>query len=317
MPVKEGRSLMKRFVRWLFPLLIVGGLLGSLAARGSGVSSPATSRRSELDYFKAVNRAEPPRDPQLLFLLMGQYANANMHRDGVEFFSTLMKEFEPRLSDGQKSLYLAAIGLLRAGHSNAVPFFSRIGWVRETIGILEQAKQLSGGQIFVVRWISGMVYAQLPAIFNQRKAAAADLTWCVENSDKAPHAGWLREVYLRLADLYRMDGRTAQAQEYLRLSGYADFEKPVTLTTPFAEDLATGHTYFRSLNPRLKFYARENYHEELSIVLNAPGLFGQRFFGSRFNLEDVRSFKPDVTIDRRTELKIGGTRIEFIPVQGG
>jgi glyoxylase-like metal-dependent hydrolase (beta-lactamase superfamily II) len=29
------------------------------------------------------------------------------------------------------------------------------------------------------------------------------------------------------------------------------------------------------------------------------------------------SFKPDVTIDRRTELKIGGTRIELIPVQGG
>ena len=52
-------------------------------------------------------------------------------------------------------------------------------------------------------------------------------------------------------------------------------------------------------------------------MLNAPGLFGQRFFGSRFNLEDVRTFKPDVTIDRRTELKIGGTRIEFIPVQGG
>ena len=390
---------MKSFVRWLFPLLIGGALLGSLAAGGSGVSSPATSRRPELDYFKAVNRAEPPRDPQLLFLLMGQYANANMHRDGIEFFSTLMKEFEPRLSDSQKSLYLAAIGLLRAGHSNAVPFFSRIGWVRETIGILEQANQLSGGQIFVVRWISGVVYAQLPAIFNQRKAALADLTWCVENSDKAPHAGWLREVYFRLADLYRLGGRTAEAQEYLRLSGYADFEKPVTLTTPFAEDLATGHTfspkriveivpgkvyalsgyefteyyfvvsddgreliaidagtrpdsaqaayealrayaprlpeltavvithahwdhvgghkYFRSLNPRLKFYARENYHEELSIVLNAPGLFGQRFFGSRFNLEDVRSFKPDVTIDRRTELKIGGTRIEFIPVQGG
>ena len=188
-----------------------------------------------------------------------------------------------------------------------------------------------------------MVYAQLPGFFNQREAALADLTWCVENADKAPHAGWLREVYYQLATLYRSDGRTAQAQEYLRLSGYADFEKPITLTTPFAEDLAAGHTfspkriaeivpgkvyalsgyefteyyfvvsddgreligidagtrpdsaqaayealrayaprlpeltavlithahwdhvgghkYFRSLNPRLKFYARENYHE--------------------------------------------------------
>lgn len=31
----------------------------------------------------------------------------------------------------------------------------------------------------------------------------------------------------------------------------------------------------------------------------------------------MRSFKPDVTIDRHTELKIGGTRVELIPVQGG
>jgi alkyl sulfatase BDS1-like metallo-beta-lactamase superfamily hydrolase len=34
-------------------------------------------------------------------------------------------------------------------------------------------------------------------------------------------------------------------------------------------------------------------------------------------MEDVRSFRPDVTIDTRTELTIGGTRIELIPVRGG
>jgi glyoxylase-like metal-dependent hydrolase (beta-lactamase superfamily II) len=82
-------------------------------------------------------------------------------------------------------------------------------------------------------------------------------------------------------------------------------------------DHVGGHTYFRSLNPRLKFYARENYREELATMLNAPGRFAQIFFGNRFNFEDVRSFKPDTTIDRQTEIKIGGTRIEFIPVHGG
>jgi glyoxylase-like metal-dependent hydrolase (beta-lactamase superfamily II) len=387
---------MKSSVRWLIALLVGSALAGTLANGGDGDSSP-TWHRPELEYFKAVNRAGPPRDPQLLLLLMAQYANANMHRDGIELFSNLMKEFEPRLSDRQRSLYLAAIGVLRAGHASNVPFFNRIGWVKETIEILEDAKRLSGGQVFVVRWISGVVYAQLPGIFNKREAALADLGWCVENVDKAPHAGWSREVYYQLARL--SDGRAAQAQEYLRLSGYADFRKPITLTTPFAEDPAAGHTfspkriaeivpgkvyalsgyefteyyfvvsddgreligidagtradsaqaayealqayapqlpeltavlithahwdhvgghkYFRSLNPRLKFYARESYQKELSIVLNAPGLFGPRFFGSRFSLEDVQSFKPDIMIDRHTEMKIGGTRIELIPVQGG
>ena len=390
---------MKSAVRWLFALLLGGVLIGSIYAGGNENSSPTTSHRPELEYFKAVNRAAPPRDPQLLFLLMGQYVNANMHREGIEFFSTVVKQFESRLSDRQKSLYLSAIGLLRAGYASEVPFLKRIGWVRETIEILEDAKRLSGGQVFVVRWISGVVYAQLPGIFNQREAALADLAWCVENADKAPHVGWLREVYYQLATLYQSDGRAVQAQEYLRLSGYAHFGKPITLTTPFAEDVAAGHTfspkhiaeiipgkvyalsgyefteyyfvvsddgreligidagtrpdsaqsayealrayapqlpeltailithahwdhvgghnYFRSLNPRLRFYARENYQKEISLVLNAPGLFGQRFFGSRFSLEDVRSFRPDITIDRHTEMKIGGTRIEFIPVQGG
>jgi glyoxylase-like metal-dependent hydrolase (beta-lactamase superfamily II) len=390
---------MNTAVRWLFALLLVGAWLGALAAGRDGGSSPTTGHRPELEYFKAVNRVGPPRDPQLLFLLMGQFANANLHRDGIAFFSTLVQEFEPRLSDRQKSLYLGAIGLLRAGHAHDVPLLQRSGWVRDTIAILEEAKQLSGGQVFVVRWMSGVVYAQLPSRFHQREAAFADLTWCVEHADQAPHAGWLREVYYQLATLYHLNGQTATAQEYLRLSGYTAFEKPITLTTPFAEDLSTGHTfapkriaeivpgkvyalsgyefteyyfvvsddgreligidagtrpdsaqaayealrayasrlpnltavlithahwdhvgghtYFRALNPRLKFYARANYHEEVSRELNAPGPFLPRFFGSRFNVEDVRRFTPDITIDRHTEVKIGGTRIEFIPVQGG
>src|SRR5262247_4389193 len=234
---------MKAAIRSLLALHAVGAFLGPLASAEDSGSSSANSHRPELEYFKAVNRAGPPRDPQLLFLLMGQYANANMHREGIEFFSARMKEFAPRLSDGQQSLYLSAIGLLRAGYASEVPFLNRIGWVRETIEILEDAKRLSGGQVFIVRWIAGVVYAQLPGIFNQKNAALADLTWCVENADKAPHVGWLREVYYRLATLYRLDGYAARSQEYLRLSGYADFGKPVTLTTPFAEDFATGHTF--------------------------------------------------------------------------
>jgi len=82
-------------------------------------------------------------------------------------------------------------------------------------------------------------------------------------------------------------------------------------------DHVGGHKYFRALNPRLHFYARNNYGEEIAREVGAPAVFDKQFFGEDFDPDNVRSFKPDITIDRRTELKIGGTRIELIPVQGG
>ena len=45
-----------------------------------------------------------------------------------------------------------------------------------------------------MNWIAGIVHAELPRQFDQRKAAEAELSWCLENADKAPHAGWLRRV---------------------------------------------------------------------------------------------------------------------------
>src|SRR5262249_23472536 len=240
---------------------------------------------------------------------------------------------------------------------------------------------------------------QLPGIFNQKTAALADLTWCVENADKAPHIGWLREVYYRLATLYRLDGHADRAQEYLRLSGYADFGKSVTLTTPFAEELATGHTFspkriaeivpdkvyalsgyefteyyfvvskdgreligidagtrpdsaqaayealrafapklpelttvfvthshwdhvgghrfFQSLKPVPRFYARDNFAEQLAVGTHGPQLWLKAFLGTRFREEDVEDFRPDVTIADRREISVGGSRIVLQPVRGG
>ena len=374
-------------------------LRGAPSAESSGIDSSSGSRRPELEYLKAVNSVAPPRDPQLLFLLMAQYSNANLQGEGADFFSARLKEFGPRLTDSQKALYLSAIGLLRARHASSVSLLHRIGYVKDTIAILDQAKQLSGGQVFVVNWIAAIVDTELPGFFHQRKAAQDELAWCLENADKAPHAGWLREVYYHLGKLALADGDQAKAQDYLRRSGYQGFDRPITLITPFSEEVASGHTfsprriaeivpgrvyalsgfefteyyfvvsddgrqligidagtrpdsakaafealrayapglpelttvfithahwdhvgghsYFRALNPRLHFYARSNYSEEVERDLNAPAIFDKRFFGERFNLDDVRSFKPDVTIDRRTELRVGGTRIELIPVQGG
>jgi glyoxylase-like metal-dependent hydrolase (beta-lactamase superfamily II) len=395
-------------MRNLFPVLLVllaitAGILVWAATRGTAKGSDnqpqSASSPPELEYLKAVNKAGPPKDPQLLFLLMGAFANASQQAQGAEFLSARLNEFGPRLTDAQKSLYLSAIGLLRAQHASSVALMHRMGYVRDTIAMLDDAKKLSGGQIFVVNWISGVVRSQFPGIFRQKQAALDDLTWCVANIDKAPHIGWLREVDFHLAKLALTDGDQAKAQAYLRQSGYKSFDNPVTLTTPFSIDKLSGHAfaprrivevvpgrvyalsgfefteyyfvvsddrrelfgidagtradsaktayealrayapnlpelttifvthshwdhiggqrYFRGLNPKPRFYARSNYREEIEGELNAPESIGKRFFGERFNLEDVRSFQPDTTIDRPTDLKIGGTTVELIPIHGG
>jgi hypothetical protein len=228
--------LSRRFIYLLTALLLGTALVtshGAFAAGESGSSSSSASHHPDLDYLKAVNSVAPPRDPELVFLLMAEYSNANLQGEGAEFFEARLKEFDSRLTAAQKALYLSAIGLLRAQHATSISLLHRIGYVKETISLLEQAKQLSGGQVFVVNWVAGIVHAELPRQFGQRKAAEAELGWCLENADKAPHAGWLREVYYHLGELATAEGEQTKAQDYLRSSGYKDFDRPITLMTPF------------------------------------------------------------------------------------
>src|SRR5262249_20777066 len=233
----------------------------------------------------------------------------------------------------------------------------------------------------------------------QRKTALEELSWCIEHADKAPHPAWLREAYYHLGKLALNDGDNTRAQDYLRRSGYSDFNRPITLATPFSEDKVTGHafaprrireviahrvyalsgfefteyyfvvskdgheliaidagtrpdfakgayealkayapglpplttvfvthahwdhvgghSYFRGLSSQPKFYGRGNYQEEFEKEFNAPEIFATQFFGERFSSQDVLSYKPDVTIDNRTDLNIGGSNFELIPAHGG
>src|ERR1700688_1306047 len=236
--------MMRKEVYLLLALLLVVGSLVYLGTNGTAASpAQSSSSRPELEYLKAVNSAGTPQDPQLIFLLMGEYANANQQAEGAEFFTARLNQFGPRLTDAQKSLYLSAIGLLRAQHASSVSLLHRVGYVKDTVAILDQAKQLSEGQVFVVNWIAGIVHTELPSFFHQTKAAQDELAWCVVNADKAPHAGWLREVYYHLGKLALADGEQAKAQDYLRRSGYKSFDRPITLITPFSEDVASGHGF--------------------------------------------------------------------------
>ena len=354
---------------------------------------------SQLEYLKSVNSVAVPKDPELMFILMAEFANSNLQDEGAEFFSERLREFEPQLTAVQKSLYLGMIGLLRAQNASRVPLPKRYRYVSDTIATLDQAKQLSGGQVFVVNWMAGVVRTEIPGFFRQRKTAQEELEWCLEHPDKAPHSAWLREVYYHLGKLALEDGDTAKAQEYLRRSGYPDFDHPITLATPFSEDRASGHafaprriseivpgrvyalsgfefteyyfvvsrdrnqligidagtrpdsaktayealqayapelpplttifishahwdhvgghSYFRSLSSHPRFYGRANYREEVDKEFSGPDTFAKQFFGERFNEETVRSYRPDIAIDKRTVVNIGGTKFELIPVHGG
>jgi len=387
------------FLRLGVPLLVLVLIAVAAVVLRSGDRHYAKQRNPDLEYLKSVNSVAPPKNPELMFILMTQFANSNLQGEGVEFYSARLKEFEPQLTPVQRSLYLGIIGLLRAQHASSVPLLQRYGYVKDTIATLDQAKQLSGGQVFVVNWIAGVVHTELPGYFHQRKAAQNELAWCVDHADKAPHPGWLREVYRHLGKLALNDGDPAKAQEYLRRSGYPNLDQPIILATPFSEertaghafaprrvteivphrvyalsgyefteyyfvvsrdghqlisidagtrpdfakgayealqayapglpplttvfvthahwDHVGGHSYFRGLNPRPKFYGRANYQEEFEREFSAPEIFGKQFFGERFSAADVLSYKPDTMITDRTDVNIGGSSFELIPVRGG
>jgi glyoxylase-like metal-dependent hydrolase (beta-lactamase superfamily II) len=391
-----------RFSRWAAALL-AATVLAALALAAPGRPADATAARPgtppELEYLKQVNGWRPPSDPQILFLLMAQYANAGRAAEGAAHLDELRRRFEPQLSDVQRALYLTATASLRAQAAGEVPLLQRLGWVQDTLAMLDEADRLGHGQIFITHWTSGVVRAQLPSFFRQKDRALTELQWCLQNVDKAPHPGWLREVYFQLAALHRAKGEDESAARYQGLSGYTALAKPTVFTTPFTEDevrghsfaprrlreivpgavylvsghefteyyfivsadgreliaidagshaeaarealqalrsnvpglppLTTvlithahwdhvgGHAYFRSLRPAPRFIGRANYGDELAKGAIREKSTFERFFGKAFRIEDVLSYKPDVTVERPTELVVGGTRLNLIPAASG
>ncbi|HEY1392713.1 MAG TPA: MBL fold metallo-hydrolase, partial [Methylibium sp.] len=222
-------------------LLLAAPLLGAAGA-APDTPQPATDR-PDLAYLKQVNAWRPPADPQLLFLLMAQYANAGRHLEGAAYLDELRRRFDPQLNDTQRALYLTAIASLRAGGARDVFLLRRMGWVRDSLAMLDEAARLTHGQAFITHWMSGVVRAQLPAFFGERGTAEDELRWCLQHADRMPDPGWLREVHFQLAALARQRGDAATAQRELAASGYAQPSKPVTFTTPYSEDPIGGHTF--------------------------------------------------------------------------
>jgi hypothetical protein len=86
--------------RWFFVLACGAGVLlmanlRTVAAGAVAGSADPAGNRPELAYLEQVNRWRPPSDPQLVFLLMGQFANAGRHAEGAAFFEDLRRRFRP------------------------------------------------------------------------------------------------------------------------------------------------------------------------------------------------------------------------------
>src|SRR5499425_2359303 len=268
------------FLQLMVVCCVLTLVIAAVVVLRSANNPSAKLRNPDLEYLKSINSVAPLQDPELMFVLMTEFANSNLQEEGADFFSARLKDFEPRLTPIQKSLYLGIIGLLRAQRASSVPLLKRYGYVKDTIATLDQAKELSGGQVFVVNWIAGVVHTKLPGYFHQRKSAQEELTWCLEHADKAPHSAWLREVYYHLGKLALNDGDTAKAQDYLRRSGYSDFDHSITLATPFSEDRVVGHAFaprvIREIIPGRVYVLTGFEFTEYYFVLSKDGhqLFG-------------------------------------------
>ncbi|MCZ6680139.1 MAG: MBL fold metallo-hydrolase [Candidatus Poribacteria bacterium] len=235
---------MRRRYLWV-GLIIILIITSSLVVIGLTPThdSPSQTYNAELEYLKAIHGAGPAGDPRITFSLMAQYLNAHQLEAGIEFFESLIEKYESQLSSTQKPLYLSALGILRASYADQVPLLKRIGWVNETVDILENAREISNNGDYAVRWATGIVYAQLPKWFGKREVAFEDLTWLIENSEQAPTPGLLREVYYQLAVLHHQRDNEPEAQKYLTLSGYNSFDKEVTIITPWAVVAQKGVTF--------------------------------------------------------------------------
>ena len=234
---------MKFSVRTLLMSALLATALGTMTGASTAAPSEAKQSSPELTLLKQINAWRPPADPQIMFALMAQFANSGQYVEGIAYFNDLLDRFGSKLTNAQRAQYLTAIASLRAGHTNDVFLLNRITWVKDTLALLDEAKRLTGDQMFIARWMSGVVRAQIPSLLGEGKTALVDLQWCVDHINTAPHAGWLRAVYFNLSKLHRQKGHTDEAAKYLGLSGYRSKNMPVTFTTPFSESAADGHSF--------------------------------------------------------------------------
>ena len=340
---------------------------------------------------------DPLPIPDRYSFLANAYIVTNQQEYGIPFLERILKRYEGSMSEDVRAVYLSAYALLRATYAGNVPIPGRIFWVWDTFLILEEAAALSENNP-LVHWSAGLIYAQVPGFFGKREDAKSELLWLVERPESEPTPGFYREAYRFLSRLYVEDGETELAGQYLRKSGYDEYE-PETLfmgwfattkekglrfsPTPWIEEVIAdrlfavrgfgfsdlhfivsddgrelisidagtqpystaealrylyerypdlprlttvfvthahwdhigGSAYIKSLEGDVTFYGRGNYSGTVDRALRNHTY--KQFRGEDFLDEWVSAYEPDVVIEDVTEISVGNTVFELVPVVGG
>ena len=204
-----------------------------------GRTGETRSYHTEIELFETLLSHGHNDQPQNVFALVNAYVAANQQGIGQAFFAQLDAAYGATMAPAGRAHILAAQGLLRALHADDVFLLRRIGWVRDTFAVLDQAAGLAPDDPWVM-WSAGLVYAQVPGFFGKRDDALAVLTALADAPHTEPLPGMYREVYRHLAILHGRAGDAAAAAEYQRRSGLADLTAPGVNIGWFAVDAENG-----------------------------------------------------------------------------
>ena len=132
------------------------------------------------------------------------------------------------------------------------------------------------------------------------------------------------DVYFVLSDnrreLIAIDAgtqpRSLRAAHEFLLARHPDLPRITTALITHAHwDHIGGHEYLRSHNPEIRIHGRENYEGVVDRVLRSHSY--KQFRGADFDPAWVTGYAPDVAVSERTQITIGDTRVQLIPVTGG
>ena len=212
--------------------------------------------------------------------------NPGFYREAYRFLSKLYAE------DGETEL--AERYVRKSGYEEYEPQALFMGWFATT---------KEKGLRFAPRpWIEALVPGRLFAV---RGFGFSDLHFIVSDDGRE----------LISIDAGTQPYSTEEAYEYL-LERYPDLPPLTTVFVTHAHwDHIGGFTYLKSLEDEVTFWGRGNYGGTLDRVLRNHTY--KQFRGEGFQHDWVSAYEPDVVVDEVTEVSVGNTVFELVPVVGG